>query len=124
MQITPVDTIGWLAAALTLLAFSLQSISALRLAALGANVCFIIYGLMGSLYPVLVLHVLLLPCNVLRLWQLSSLSNSDITGVPERRQAFRGPTVCQGPVCTAGRDWLIVTLPCSPQAEEVQRSAA
>lgn len=116
--------IGWLAAALTLLAFSLQSISALRLAALAANVCFIIYGLMGSLYPVLALHVLLLPCNVLRLWQLSSLRTSNTSEASGHRQAFTSPAACQGPVRTAGRDWLIVTLPGPPQVEEVQRSAA
>jgi hypothetical protein len=64
------DLVGWLAAALTLLTFSMRSMAALRLAAIGANFCFIAYGLVGGLVPVLVLHLVLLPCNVLRLVEL------------------------------------------------------
>lgn len=67
---TAVDIIGWLAAALTLLTFSMRSMVALRVAALAANLSFIAYGLLGGLYPIVVLHAMLLPCNVLRLWQL------------------------------------------------------
>ncbi len=73
------DVFGWLAGILTLLAFSMRSIKALRVSALGANVCFIAYGALNGLYPVVVLHALLLPCNLLRLWQLcfsgSSVAN-------------------------------------------------
>ena len=65
-----IDVTGWLAAALTLLTFSMQSMIALRLVAVGANVSFIAYGIVASLEPVLVLHLLLLPCNLIRLGQL------------------------------------------------------
>lgn len=64
------DLSGWLAAALTLMAFSMKSMMALRILAIAANVCFILYGAMSWAYPVLVLHVVLLPCNVLRLCEL------------------------------------------------------
>ncbi|HEY9550200.1 MAG TPA: hypothetical protein VIR45_11920 [Kiloniellaceae bacterium] len=64
------DLSGWLAAALTLMAFSMKSMMALRMLAIAANVCFILYGAMSWAYPVLVLHVVLLPCNVLRLCEL------------------------------------------------------
>ena len=64
------DVMGWLAAALTLLAFLMRSMTALRIVAIAANLCFILYGAMSWAYPVLVLHIALLPCNVLRLCEL------------------------------------------------------
>jgi CRP/FNR family transcriptional regulator, cyclic AMP receptor protein len=69
---TGTDLAGWLAAGLTLTTFSMQSMLRLRTSAIAANVCFITYGLLSGLYPVIVLHALLLPCNVLRLYQLSN----------------------------------------------------
>jgi hypothetical protein len=68
---TGTDLAGWLAAGLTLATFSMQSMSRLRASAIAANVCFITYGLLSGLYPVIVLHALLLPCNALRLYQLT-----------------------------------------------------
>lgn len=64
------ELVGWAAAVLTLLAFLMRSMTALRLAAIGANICFILYGAMSLAYPVLVLHLALLPCNLLRLCEL------------------------------------------------------
>ena len=67
---TASNSIGWLAAALTLLTFSMRSMIALRIAALSANVCFMTYGVLSGLYPVIALHALLFPCNLVRLCQL------------------------------------------------------
>lgn len=64
------DAVGWLAATLTLLAFLMRSMTALRVVAIAANLCFILYGAMSWAYPILVLHIALLPCNVLRLCEL------------------------------------------------------
>lgn len=64
------DIAGWVAAALTLLTFSMQSMLALRLVAISANFAFITYGMLAALAPVLFLHLLLLPCNLVRLAQL------------------------------------------------------
>jgi hypothetical protein len=64
------DALGWIAAGLTVLTFSMRSMIALRTVAVAASVCFIAYGALGALYPVLALHLLLLPCNLLRLRQL------------------------------------------------------
>lgn len=72
------DLLGWLAAGLTLLTFSMRSIIALRTVAVMASLCFIAYGTSAALYPVLALHLLLLPCNLFRLRQLT------------RRQAVAG----------------------------------
>lgn len=42
----------------------------LRLTALAANLCFIAYGATAQLWPVLVLHLALMPLNLHRLRQL------------------------------------------------------
>jgi len=64
------ESLGWMAGALTLLTFSMRSMVALRVTALAANLVFIAYGATAGLTPVLVLHLLLLPCNAVRLAQL------------------------------------------------------
>lgn len=99
------DMMGWLAAGLTLLAFSLRSLFALRVAALAANVCFILYGILAALAPVLALHVLLLPCNTFRLWQLSSLRRCQ----PNATATAAKPAPNAGLAPRADRDWMILT---------------
>ena len=62
------DLLGYAAAALVLLAFSLRSLVALRSVAIVSNVAFIAYASVAHLPPVLALHAALLPVNVWRLW--------------------------------------------------------
>jgi hypothetical protein len=64
------EHLGWLAATLTLLTFSMRSMGALRVTAIAANLCFIGYAALLALTPILVLHLLLLPLNALRLLEL------------------------------------------------------
>lgn len=64
------EFIGWTAASLTLLAFNLRDVKLLRLVSVGASVAFITYGAITSAWPVLALHCLLLPTNLLRLLEL------------------------------------------------------
>ena len=64
------DFIGWVAAGLTLLTFSMRTMLPLRLSAAGANVFFILYGWQAGLTPVFALHCLLLPFNLYRLGEL------------------------------------------------------
>lgn len=65
-----VELLGWGAAGFTLLAFSMRTMLPLRTAAIASNVFFIAYGALGGLYPVLVLHGVLLPFNLVRLVEL------------------------------------------------------
>ena len=67
---TWIDAAGWLAAALTLAAYSMRTMLPLRSAAIGANLSFIAYGAAIQVYPMLVLHLCLLPLNVARLAQI------------------------------------------------------
>jgi hypothetical protein len=65
-----VDGIGFVASILTLVAFAQKVMLPMRIAAIAANVFFIAYGVMGPYPPVLALHLILLPLNVVRLIQL------------------------------------------------------
>ena len=68
--------VGYLASALVLCTFLTRTMKPLRCIALGSNVAFITYSAMLQLYPVLILHCILLPVNVWRLWEIMRLSNS------------------------------------------------
>jgi CRP/FNR family transcriptional regulator, cyclic AMP receptor protein len=76
LTLHPVDVLGYAAAALVLLAFSLQSLIALRTVAIASNLVFIAYAMGAHLHPVLVLHAALLPVNLWRLRQCLSGTGS------------------------------------------------
>jgi hypothetical protein len=65
-----IDLLGYSAALAVLAAFCMNSIVPLRILAVLSNVLFALYGLLGHLYPVFLLHVILLPVN---LWKLAQL---------------------------------------------------
>jgi hypothetical protein len=67
MVLVWVDVFGYAASSLTLATFAQRSMLPMRWLALCANVCFITYGALGMYMPVLVLHLILLPINLLRL---------------------------------------------------------
>jgi hypothetical protein len=62
-----VDFLGFAAALSVLASFCMSTILALRALALLSNVLFILYGLCAHVYPVLMLHVILLPINLIKL---------------------------------------------------------
>ena len=62
-----IDAIGYSAGFATLITFAQRRIVPMRLFAVGANLLFISYGILGSFYPVALLHLILLPLNVFRL---------------------------------------------------------
>jgi hypothetical protein len=64
-----IDLAGYGASALVFCAFYMRRMAPLRTIAVASNVAFIAYGLGRGLYPVLILHVVLLPLNCLRLVQ-------------------------------------------------------
>ena len=70
---TLIDGIGFLASALVLLTFCMSTMLSLRTVAIGSNLAFIAYGLGARLYPVLILHIVLLPLNVILLFQMVKL---------------------------------------------------
>lgn len=68
-----IDLAGWVAGALVLVTFYLKTIIPLRTVAIASNLAFVGYGLLAGLTPIVVLHTLLLPLNILRLHQLRTL---------------------------------------------------
>ncbi|OUM04059.1 Crp/Fnr family transcriptional regulator [Variovorax sp. JS1663] len=68
------EIFGYLGALLTLTTFSMKTMVHLRMAGIVANLAFITYGLLGPVYPVLLLHLALLPLNLWRLRQLLRLT--------------------------------------------------
>jgi CRP/FNR family transcriptional regulator, cyclic AMP receptor protein len=69
MPIAIIDLIGFIASGLVFLTFCMRTILPLRLVAIASNVFFITYGAAASLFPILFLHLTLLPMNLWRTWQ-------------------------------------------------------
>ena len=65
-----INLLGYSAGLAVLAAFCMSSILPLRILAVLSNVLFASYGLLADLYPVLLLHLILLPVNLLKLVQL------------------------------------------------------
>ncbi len=65
-----VDLVGYVAAGLVFATFYVKKILNLRLIAISSNIAFICYGLAGHLQPIFILHSLLLPLNVYRIFEL------------------------------------------------------
>ena len=78
-----IDGIGYLASVLILSTFFMKTMIPLRSIAMASNLAFIIYSFLGQLYPTLILHLLLLPLNVLRLLQMRKL-------IAEVKEIYKG----------------------------------
>jgi CRP/FNR family transcriptional regulator, cyclic AMP receptor protein len=61
-----IEAAGYLASVLVLATFCMKTMIPLRGAAICSNVAFIVYGFYDHLYPVLILHAILLPLNIWR----------------------------------------------------------
>jgi hypothetical protein len=61
------EPIGYLASLLVLATFCMRDMVSLRVVAIASNIAFIAYGSLAGISPVLLLHVVLLPVNMLRL---------------------------------------------------------
>jgi hypothetical protein len=64
------DLLGYAASCMVLATFCMSSMLNLRLVAIGSNLLFILFGSFAHIYPVLMLHVILLPVNLARLMQI------------------------------------------------------
>ena len=68
-----VQLVGYAASLLVFSTFYMKTMIPLRLIAVASNVAFLTYGYFAGLYPVFFLHVVLLPLNILRLYQMHKL---------------------------------------------------
>lgn len=68
-----VEALGYFGALLTLGTYSMKTMTRLRAVGIAANVVFLVYGALAAVYPTLLLHLLLLPLNIVRLRQMLAL---------------------------------------------------
>src|SRR5580658_6474510 len=68
------DVVGYVGAIFVFATFWMRTMIPLRAFGLASNFLFIGYGYLAGAYPPLVLHLLLLPLNVMRLHQMLQLS--------------------------------------------------
>ena len=68
-----VEAMGYFGALLTLGTYSMKTMTRLRAVGIAANVVFLVYGALAAVYPTLLLHLLLLPLNIVRLRQMLTL---------------------------------------------------
>ena len=62
-----------------MLTFWQRAMLPMRLCAIGANICFVVYALLVSLPPVMALHAVLLPLNIKRLLDLRTSAAAPAT---------------------------------------------
>lgn len=70
---TLTEALGYAAALLVLLTFSMRTMVQLRAVGIASNDFFIAYGTMSGAYPIMLLHCILLPLNSFRLYQIIAL---------------------------------------------------
>lgn len=83
------DIIGYMASALVLATFSMTSMRSLRTTAIASNIAFILYAVAANLHPILILHGILLPVNVVRLMQIDDRTDWRLHRPRRRRSGYR-----------------------------------
>ena len=68
-----IEIAGYAASALVLATFCMRTMIPLRVVAIGSNVAFIVYGIVGGLTPILILHIVLLTLNGYRMLEMMRL---------------------------------------------------
>ncbi|MDG4648182.1 cyclic nucleotide-binding domain-containing protein [Roseibacterium sp. SDUM158017] len=81
----PIELVGYLASVLVFITFCMKTLVWLRVAAVVSNIAFIVYGVGGQLFPILLLHSALLPMNLFRLGEQVAL-------IRRVRKATQGPS--------------------------------
>jgi CRP/FNR family cyclic AMP-dependent transcriptional regulator len=74
-ETTWISVIGYIASGFVAMSFYMRTMVPLRIVAICSNFFFIAYAFLETpiLYPVLILHLFLLPLNIIRLWQIKQL---------------------------------------------------
>ncbi len=70
---TWIEAFGYLASSLVLVTFCMNTMLALRAVAICSNIAFVVYGIGDGLYPVLLLHLILFPLNIVHLVRMLQL---------------------------------------------------
>ena len=73
MALMLAQSLGYIASTLVFATFYMRTMLPLRGVAIASNVCFLAYGFWLGLWPVAILHALLLPLNAMRLGQMRKM---------------------------------------------------
>jgi hypothetical protein len=84
MAVTWIDMLGYLASASVLATFCMRRMVPLRIMALVSNLLFLGFGALAHVYPVMILHLVLLPVNAASLLQLCRASDVPAPFPPQR----------------------------------------
>ena len=68
-----IEVAGYVASGLVFCTFCMKTMIPLRIVAIASNAAFIVFGYFAAIYPVLILHAILLPLNVYRLVEIRQL---------------------------------------------------
>lgn len=79
-----IDALGYVASSLVLATFCTRTMGTLRSLAIASNVAFITYAAVAHLWPILILHAIMLPLNVARLCQSRSAVAPQPAGLTAR----------------------------------------
>ena len=83
MTPTEVNLLGYTAATLVLATFCAKSMVTLRILALCSNVAFVLYAVAASLWPILLLHAVMFPLNLVRLREALGAGGRDPSALPD-----------------------------------------
>jgi hypothetical protein len=83
MTPTEVNLLCYTAASLVLATFCAKSMMTLRVLALCSNVAFVIYAVAASLWPILLLHAVMFPLNLVRLREALGAGSRDPLALPD-----------------------------------------
>jgi hypothetical protein len=101
-----IESLGYLASLLVLAAFCMRAMVPLRVLSIMSNLAFIGYAVLAGVQPVLMLHAVLLPMNLWRLFEVARHRE------PDRRSP--GPTAAPAAAAPARRPPRRSTWPRSP----------
>lgn len=74
-QISLVDIVGFVASALLLATFTVRTMIPLRILGISTSAVFLAYGFLNDLLPIIALHLILLPLNLYRFFEMHRLTH-------------------------------------------------
>lgn len=110
---TAIDSVGYVAAGLVLATFCARTMLSLRSLAIASNFAFISYGFSAHLWPILLLHAVMLPLNVTR-WRAARGS-----AAPAARPSDTGRPAMSITLRPIDRQRRIVPAPALPMRREI-----
>lgn len=103
-----IEAVGWLASALTVATYTMNTMIPLRILAIASSVCFAIYAAILQLWPLLAMELLLLPINIYRFWQILVLRGK-VTASAQRAKSDFSVIKAYGRKRRIGADTIVFT---------------